>query len=130
MNHSIQVPKVIGSVVLALLWVCTFLFVKDTLVIDWTGTGSSTTSLRLVINLIGLLVIVGYHIYTYVQGNAETTKLGLTAVLTISWLALILFFPFKETSHTNGGAVGFFAMLGGLAVVVVWVRYFSDEIVA
>jgi hypothetical protein len=86
--------------------------------------------LKLVISLIGLLIIVGYHIYTYLRGNAETTKLGLTAVLTVLWLALIIFYPFKDPANLSGGAVGFFALIGGLAVVVLWVRFFSDEIVA
>ncbi|MBO0783726.1 MAG: hypothetical protein J2P37_33365 [Ktedonobacteraceae bacterium] len=130
MNSSIQLSKIVGGVILSILWVCTFLFIKSTLVIDWTGTGATTTNFKLVVNLIGLLIIVGYHIYTYVRGNAETTKLSLTSVLTIIWLALIIFYPFKDPANTAGGAVGFFALLGGLAVVVFWVRFFSDEIVA
>ncbi|MBO0794390.1 MAG: hypothetical protein J2P36_26040, partial [Ktedonobacteraceae bacterium] len=96
MNSSIQLSKIVGGVILSILWVCTFLFIKSTLVIDWTGTGATTTNFKLVVNLIGLLIIVGYHIYTYVRGNAETTKLSLTSVLTIIWLALIIFYPFKD----------------------------------
>jgi hypothetical protein len=125
-NNTIQWPKVIWSVVLTTLWVCCFLFIKPTLVIDWAGDGSIQTSLLLVVVLIGLLVIVFFEILY--PSSGETTKLSLTAALTITWLSMIIFYPFKTTA--SGGAVGFFAMIGGLAVCVLWVRFFSDEIVA
>ncbi|MBE3561195.1 MAG: hypothetical protein IMW89_18540 [Ktedonobacteraceae bacterium] len=128
MNSAIDMRKVIGGVILTILWICTFLFIKSSLVIDWTGDGSSVTNLKLVIGLIGLLIIVFYHIFY--RSNGETTKLSLTAVLTLCWLALIIFYPFKDPANLSGGAVGFFALIGGLAVVVLWTRFFSDEIVA
>lgn len=128
MNNPLQLRKVIGSVILTILWVCTFLFIKSTLIIDWVGDGSVTTNFKLVVVLIGLLVIVGYHIFY--PSSAETTKLGLTAALTIVWLSLIIFYPFKDPTNDAGGAVGFFALIGGLAVCMLWVRFFSDEIVA
>lgn len=127
MNSPIEVRKVIGGVVLTILWVCAFLFIKPTLIIDWVGDGSITTNFKLVVVLIGLLVIVFYHIFY--RASPETTKLSLTAALTICWLSLIIFYPFKDPTNDAGGAVGFFALIGGLAVVILWVRFFSDEIV-
>ena len=128
MNSPIEVRKVIGGVILTTLWVCTFLFIKPTLVIDWVGDGSNLTPLLPLVTVIGLLVIVFYHIFY--RSSGETTKLSLTAALTICWLALIVFYPFKDPNNSNGGAVGFFALIGGLAVCVLWVRFFSDEIIA
>ncbi len=128
MNNPLELRKVIGSVALTILWVCTFLFIKSTLVIDWVGDGSVTTNFKLVVVLIGLLIIVGYHIF--VPSSGETTKLSLTSALTIIWLSLIIFYPFKDPTNDAGGAVGFFALIGGLAVCMLWVRFFSDEIVA
>ena len=119
--------KVIGGLVLSILWVCTFLFIKSSLVIDWAGDGSITTPLMPVIALIGLLIIVFYHIFYH--SSSEGNKLSWTVVLTVAWTALIIFYPFKAPGNEDGGAVGFFALIGGLAVVVLWVRFFSDEVV-
>jgi hypothetical protein len=127
-NNPLEIRKVIWGVILAIIWVCIFVFIKDSLVIDWNGDLSNLTSLKEVLGLIGLLVVVGYNIF--VNASAETKKLIGTVNLTIVWLALILFYPFKDPSNTAAGAIGFFTLLGGLAVVVLWVRFFSDEIVA
>jgi hypothetical protein len=105
-----------------------FIFIKDSIVIDWKGDGSNLTSFKLVVGLIGLLVIVFYNLL--MNATAETKKLTATATLTIIWLSLILFYPFKDPNNTNSGAVAFFTMIGGLAIVVLWVRFFSDELVA
>lgn len=128
MNSPIEVRKVVISVVLSVLWICTFLFIKSTLVIDWNGDGSNLTPFKPVVNLIGLLVIFFFNLFY--RSSSETTKLSWTVVLTVSWLALIMFYPFKDPSNTAAGAVGFFTLLGGLAVCLLWVRFFSDEAVA
>ena len=120
MNSSIELRKVIGGVVLTVLWVCTFLFIQSTLVIDWVGDGSVTTNFKFVVVLIGLLIIILYHIFY---------RASLTTALTICWLALIIFYPFKDPANDAGGAVAFFALIGGLGIVVLWVRFFSDDIV-
>jgi len=119
-----------GGVALTILWICTFLFISNTLVIDWVGDGSNLTPLKPLVAFIGLLVIFFYH--QLYQSSPETTKLSWTCVLTLCWLALILFYPFKAPATDPGqsGAVGFFALIGGLAVCVFWVRFFSDEIIA
>ncbi|GER87423.1 hypothetical protein KDW_15850 [Dictyobacter vulcani] len=128
MNSPLEIRKVILGVVMAIVWMCIFIFLKDSIVIDWAGDGSNLTSLKLVLGVIGLLVVFCYHLF--VNASPETKKLSATATLTIVWLSLILFYPFKDPANTNGGAVGFFALIGGLAVVVLWVRFFSDELVA
>jgi len=130
--NTVQKGKVIGGVILTILWVCLFLFIKPTLIIDWGG--GITTSLQLTAGLLGLIIIVLYHIFY--RSNVETTKLSLTAALTIVWLALIIFYPFNPPANFTddqkttwpGGAMAFFTLVGGLAVCVLWVRFFSDEI--
>ncbi|GAC1361394.1 MAG: hypothetical protein NVS2B12_03090 [Ktedonobacteraceae bacterium] len=126
MNNPLEIRKVIWGVVIAILWMCIFIFIKDSIVIDWAGDASNLTSLKLVLGVLGLLVVVFYHIL--IEASGETKKLSLTATLTIVWLSLILFYPFRN--NPNGGAIGFFALIGGLAVVVLWVRFFSDDIIA
>lgn len=120
--NSRAVSKVIGGVVLTILWILCFLYISPTLVIDFGG--GVTIGLKLVSVIIGLLIIFFYH--QFYRSPVEVTKLSWTCVATVTWLALILFFPFK--TNIDGGAVGFFAMIGGLAVSVLWVRFFADEI--
>ncbi|MGH2508099.1 MAG: hypothetical protein ACRDHZ_11945 [Ktedonobacteraceae bacterium] len=121
MNNN-AVRKVLGAIVLTLLWILCFLFISPSLVIDFGG--GVTISLLLVAAIVGLLVIFFYH--QFYHSTSEVNKLSWTSVLTMTWLALIIFFPFK--TNVDGGAVGFFALLGGLLICVLWVRFFSDEI--
>jgi uncharacterized membrane protein YobD (UPF0266 family) len=129
-NNPIEVRKVVVSVILSTLWICCFLFINDALIIDWTGDGSATTPLKPLVIVIGLLVLFFYN--QFYRSSAETTKLSWTVTLTLCWLALVVFYPFKDPAIAAGpgGAVGFFTLVGGLAVCVLWVRFFSDEIVA
>jgi len=125
--------KILGSIILTVLWILCFLYIRPTLVIDW-GAGIHT-SFKFTVILLGLLIIILYHIFY--RSSAEATKLSLTVALTIAWIALIFFYPFQplqgtETQAAAGieydGAVGFFAMVGGLAICLLWIRYFADEI--
>ena len=130
MNNPIEIRKVVIGVILSTLWICCFLFINDALIIDWIGDGSSTTPLKPLVIVVGLLVLFFYN--QFYPSTAETTKLNWTATLTLCWLALIIFYPFKDESVAEGtrGAVGFFTLIGGLAVCVLWVRFFSDEMIA
>jgi hypothetical protein len=127
-RSSIEIRKVLGAVFLTIVWILCFIFIKPTLYVDWLDNGSITTPLPVMTLIIGLLVLVLYHIYY--RSSTETTKLSLTSVITIIWLSLIIFYPYKDPNNTAAGAVGFFTLVGGLAVCVLWVHFFSDEIVA
>ena len=116
------VSKVVGGIILTILWILCFLYISPTLVIDFGG--GVTIGLKFVAVLVGLLIIFFYH--QFYRSHVEVTKLSWTCVATVTWLSLILFFPFRTSDA--GGAVGFFALIGGLAVSVLWVRFFSDEI--
>ncbi len=119
---SRAVSKVLISLGLTVLWVLCFLYISSTLVIDFGG--GFTIPFKPVVIVAGLLIIFFFH--QFYRSSVEVTKLSWTAVLTAIWLSLIIFFPFKTSE--DGGAVGFFAMIGGLAVCVLWVRFFADEI--
>ena len=131
-RNAFEIRKVLGGIVLAILIDCIFLFVKPTLAIDW-GFGLPLTSLQLVMLLVGILIVVLYHIYY--RSNANTTKLSLTTMLTVIWLSLIVFFPFNPPATASdtvkaswdGSAAGFFVLLSGLGLCVLWVHFFSDE---
>ena len=133
MNNKVHFRTVLGGALLTLLWICCFLFIKSTLVIEFGG--GINANFKFVVVLIGLLIIVFYHIFD--RPSPETTKLSLTTALTMVWLSLIIFYPFNPPANLTsdqaatwpGGAIGFFTLIGGLAVCVLWVRFFSDEIV-
>ena len=129
MGTTIHFRTILWGAILTLLYICTFLFIKPTLVVDFGG--GINVNLKLLTTIIGLLVIVFYHIFD--RPSAQTTKLSLTTDLTMVWLALILFFPFNPPANVDpttypGGAVGFFTLLGGLGLCVLWVHFFADEI--
>ncbi len=96
MNNKVHFRTVLGGALLTLLWICCFLFIKSTLVIEFGG---------------GI--------------NANFKR-----------LSLIIFYPFNPPANLTsdqattwpGGAIGFFTLIGGLAVCVLWIRFFSDEI--
>ncbi|HLL80113.1 MAG TPA: hypothetical protein VKT25_11465 [Ktedonobacteraceae bacterium] len=131
MNRGLS--KVIGSIILTILWILCFMYIKPTLVIDF-GAGI-VTNFKFTVILLGLVIIILYHIFY--RSSSEATKLSLTVWLTLSWLALVFFYPFQPLQGTEvqaaagveyDGAVGFFALIGGLGICVLWVRFFSDEI--
>ncbi len=132
MNNKVHFRTVLVGALLTLLWICCFLFIKSTLVIEFGG--GINANFKFVVVLIGLLIIVFYHIFN--RPNPETTKLSLTTALTMVWLSLIIFYPFNPPANLTsdqattwpGGAIGFFTLIGGLAVCVLWIRFFSDEI--
>ena len=126
MTSTVRLRTIIWGAILTLLWICSFLFIKSTLAVDFGG--GILINLKFLVGLLGLLIIVLYHIFD--RPSAETTKLSLTTVLTITWLALMIFYPFKDPSNQEySGAVAFFTLLGGLAVSLLWVRFFADEII-
>jgi hypothetical protein len=116
------VTKVLLAIVLTILWVLCFLYISPTLVIDFGG--GVTLNLKLVAVIAGLLIIFFFN--QFYPSSIGVTKLSWTSVLTVTWLSLIIFYPFK--TDPDGGAVAFFTLLGGLAVCVLWVHFFSDEI--
>ena len=114
--------KIILSIFFTVLWVCSFLFI-----------GPSYLKAALIV--IVPIIIVLEHIFY--PSSAEVTKLSLTVVLTMAWLALMIFYKFQPLQGTEAeaaagveydGAIGFFALVGGLAVCLLWIRFFSDEV--
>jgi hypothetical protein len=125
--------KILGSTILTVLWVCSFLFIRQTLVIDF-GAGL-IFNFKFTVILLGLLIIVLFNIFY--RSSPEATKLSFTVALTIAWISLMVFYHFQPLQGTEAeyaagieydGSVGFFAIVGGLLVCLLWIRFFSDEI--
>jgi len=126
--------KVLGAIALTILWVCCFLFISSTVSLPFAGI---TLNLKFVIAILGILILLFYH-FLY-PSSVQVTKLSWTTVATSVWLAVTFFYPYLPQQGTDalyeqgalyGGAVGFFALVGGLAVCLLWVHFFSDEIEA
>jgi len=81
-------------------------------------------SIHWIIVLVFALLWLGAQLFW--QAPAEATKLGMAASATIVWLSLTLFYNFKDPQF--GGPVAFFALMGGLGVVLLWTRFLADEI--
>lgn len=80
--------------------------------------------------VIGGIAAIWLFVQLFWRTTPETTKLGMSISATIIWLAIVFFFPYRDPSVDEGfrGFVGFFTLMGGLAVVLMWTRFLSDEI--
>jgi hypothetical protein len=72
------------------------------------------------------LALLWLGVQLFWKAPSEATKLGMAASVTIIWLALVFFFNFAVEGF--GGAVAFFALMGGLAVTLMWTRFLADDI--
>jgi hypothetical protein len=83
--------------------------------------------------IVGALALLWLGLQLFWRAPAEATKLGMAASATVLWLSLVLFFQFNPPGgdfdqSTVGGAVAFFALVGGLGVVLAWTRFLADDI--
>src|SRR5207247_9984994 len=125
--------KVIGNIILTILWVCVFLFIRPTLVIDF-GAGI-IVNFKLTLIVLGLLILVFYNILY--PASTEVTKLGMTCAVTIIWLSVLIFYHFQplqgtEVQYAAGkiydGEIGFFVLEWCIGIFVFLYRYFSGAI--
>jgi hypothetical protein len=125
---TIQPTKPIISSILAAVWLAAFVF------FDPGPNGAVTQFLHLrpaeaFAWKMGLIFVFGlawtlFMIFFDAPGTASRLSLALSG--TILWLGLLLFFRFDDPGF--GGTVAFFALVGGLVVVITWIRYLADEI--
>lgn len=125
---SSRSPKPLVSALLALLFV--FAFVAPFLTTAYLA-GPSTPFDVVQAGAIHWGVIIGLGLIwlaaqLFWEAPVEATKLGMAISATIVWLALSLFFNFENKAV--GGPVAFFALMGGLGVVLLWTRFLADEI--
>lgn len=126
--NSVRSPKPLVSSLLALLFVLSF--VLPFLQFDFLA-GPATPfdvvqagSIRW--GIIGLFGLVWLGVQLFWKAPSEATKLGLAASATIFWLSLTLFFGFHDPQY--GGPVAFFALMGGLGIVLIWTRFLADDV--
>jgi len=72
------------------------------------------------------IALIWLGVQLFWDAPTEATKFGMAVSATIVWLSLTLFFNFQNPTY--GGPVAFFALTGGLGVVLLWTRFLADEI--
>ncbi|HZC05174.1 MAG TPA: hypothetical protein VE338_06005, partial [Ktedonobacterales bacterium] len=117
---SVRSPKPLVSAFLALLFV--FAFVAPFLSVSYLA-GKTTPFDEVQAGSIhwGIIMALGMlwlGVQLFWDAPVEATKLGMAISATIVWLSLTLFFNFQNTTY--GGPVAFFALMGGLAVTLLW----------
>lgn len=127
--------KPLVSSLLALCVVLAFVmpFLQYDLLAGITTPFDATQAGGIRYGVIGLFFILWLGVQLFWKAPVEATKLGLTASATILWLSLVLFYgfnpPLGDFDATNyQGAVAFFALMGGLGIVLLWTRFFADDI--
>jgi hypothetical protein len=80
--------------------------------------------------VIGFFFLLWLGVQLFWKAPVEATKLGLAISATVFWLSLTVFFGFKDPSVDEGyrGAAAFFALMGGLGIVLLWTRFLADDI--
>ncbi len=135
MNSSLRNPKPLISTLLALLFVfaLTAPFLSTEFLAGpatpWDVVQAGTIHWVIV----GGVALLWFGIQLFWRAPVEATKLGMAASATVVWLSLVLFFHFNPPGGNFdeagvGGAVAFFALVGGLGVTLVWTRFLADDI--
>jgi hypothetical protein len=125
---TIQPTKPVISAIIAALWLGSFVF------FDPSPHGAITKALNLQpaeanawkLGLIFLFGLVWTLFMIFFDAPGTASRLSLALSGTILWLGLLLFYRFDDPAY--GGTVAFFALVGGLVVVITWIRYLADEI--
>jgi hypothetical protein len=121
---SVKPVKPLLSAILSIIALASFVFIStDYLVSDWSFTDVSASATKW-----GIILGVGavwLLVQVFMIAPPESSRLSLTISGSILWLGLLLFFNFDQKGF--GGPVGFFALVGGLVVVIAWTHYLADE---
>jgi hypothetical protein len=125
---SIQPTKPLISTIVTALWLAAFVFIdpgpKGFFQTTFHSSPAEANAVKLAAIFLFALVWVVVQIFFDAPGSASRLSLAVSG--TILWLGLLLFFRFDDPSF--GGTVAFFALVGGLVVVITWIRYLADEI--
>jgi cell division protein FtsW (lipid II flippase) len=128
-SRNISLGKPVASVLVTLLWVIGFVAIPS---ISW-HIPDDAKNYALALNpkwiWIVLFAVIWLMFQLFWNSSKETSRLSMAVSYTPLWLALVFFFPFKDpTIESQAGAEAFFALAGGLGVVLVWTRFLSDEV--
>jgi hypothetical protein len=126
--NAIRSPKPLVSSLLAILFVVSFVvpFLQFEFLAGPATPFDQVQAGAIRWGIIGVFGLVWLGVQLFWKAPTEATKLGLAASATIFWLSLTLFFGFHDPQY--GGPVAFFALMGGLGIVLIWTRFLADDI--
>lgn len=126
--NTVRSPKPLVSSLLAILFVLSFVlpFLQFELLAGPLTPFDQVQAGSIRWGIIAALGLVWLGVQLFWKAPTEATKLGLAASATIFWLSLTLFFGFHDPQY--GGPVAFFALMGGLGIVLIWTRFLADDI--
>jgi len=124
---SVNPFKPVLSTIIALVWLSCFTFIdtgpsgflRSFFNQDEGGANVVKWTTVIAVGVVWLLVQL------FLDATSDASNLSLAISGSILWLGLLLFFNFAQKGY--GGTVAFFALMGGLAVVIIWTRYLADE---
>jgi cell division protein FtsW (lipid II flippase) len=129
MSRNITPGKPVASVLVTLLWIIGFVAIPS---VSW-HIPNDPKNYALALNpkwiWIVLFAVIWLMFQLFWNSTKETSRLSMAVSYTLLWLALVFFFPFKDPSiESQAGTAAFFALAGGLGVVLVWTRFLADEV--
>jgi hypothetical protein len=128
-SHHITPGKPVVSVLATLLWIIGFVAIPSVSLHIPNDPVNYAISLNLKWIWIIAFGVIWLMFQLFWRASSETTKLSLGVSYTLVWLALAFFFPFKDpTIESQAGTVAFFLLAGGLGLVLIWTRFFADEL--
>ncbi len=128
-SRNITPGKPVASVLVTLLWIIGFVAIPS---VSW-HIPDDPKNYALALNpkwiWIVLFAVIWLMFQLFWNSSKETSRLSMAVSYTLLWLALVFFFPFKDPAiESQAGSAAFFALAGGLGVVLVWTRFLSDEV--
>src|SRR5262249_43421418 len=125
---SVNPLKPLISAIIALVWLGCFVFIdagpdgvlQKGLNFDHIGANAVKWGAIIAVGIVWLLVQI------FLDAPGESSLLSLAVSGSVLWLGLLLFYKFIG-NREFGGTVAFFALVGGLIVVITWTRYLADE---
>ncbi len=124
---SVQPTKPIVSAIISLIWLACFVLIdagpNGFLQQFFNDSDVEANAWKWAVIIVVGLIWLGVQIFMDAPGAAS--RLSLVVSGTILWLGLLIFYHFEDPAY--GGTVAFFALIGGLAVVIFWIRYLADE---
>lgn len=84
----------------------------------------------------GIIALFGFlwlGVQFFWQASVESTKLSMALSATIFWISFLLFYHFNPPGGNYDvagyeGAAAFFLLVGGLGIVLLWIRFLADEV--
>ena len=122
---SIQPMKPIASTIVSVIWLACFVFLPTTASTIFTFNLSDAEASNIKWGTVLAVGIIWLLVQLFLEAPGTASRLSMALSGTVLWLGLLLFYHFDDPGY--GGPVAFFALVGGLIVVIVWIRYLADE---